>query len=98
MHLSVLHWHEEIFAIPETAQRLFSSDRVANQSFVWGHRVVGLQFHLEPAAANVREMVVNDFLYIAGSVLRQPVAAILATPVPPENQRALFQILDYVTA
>ena len=96
--LNVLHWHEEMFAIPEAAQRLFSSDRVANQGFVWGHRVVGLQFHLEPTAANVREMVVNDFPYIAGSVLHQPAAAILATPVPPENRRALFQMLDYVTA
>lgn len=96
--LNVLHWHEEMFAIPEAAQRLFSSDRVANQGFVWGHRVVGLQFHLEPTAANVREMVVNDFPYIAGSALHQTAAAILATPVPPENQRALFQILDDVTA
>ncbi|WP_407888215.1 type 1 glutamine amidotransferase [Levilactobacillus sp. N40-8-2] len=48
--LNVLHWHEEMFAIPTTAQLLFSSDRVINQGYVLNHRVVGLQFHLEPAA------------------------------------------------
>lgn len=96
--LNVLHWHEEVFTLPETAQLLFSSDRVANQGFVLNHRVVGLQFHIEPEAANVREMVINDFPYIAGSVLQQPAADILATPVPAENRRALFQILDYITA
>lgn len=96
--LNVLHWHEEMFTLPPEAQLLFSSDRVTNQGFVLNHRVVGLQFHFEPAADNVREMVVNDFPYIAGSVLHQTAADILAMPVPAENQRAMFRILDFITA
>ncbi|WP_318767445.1 type 1 glutamine amidotransferase [Lactiplantibacillus carotarum] len=96
--LSVLHWHEEMFAVPDTADLLFSSDRVRNQGFVMNHRVVGLQFHFEPRANNVREMVVNDHAYIAGSVLGQTAAEIMATPVPDENRRVLYQLLDYITA
>lgn len=95
--LTVLHWHEEMFAIPADAQLLFSSDRVTNQGFVLGHRVVGLQCHLEPAADNVREMVVNDGAYLAGSELGQTAQDILKMPVPVANQAALFRILDYLT-
>lgn len=96
--LSVLHWHEEMFTVPAEATLLFSSDRVTNQGFVWKHRVVGLQFHFEPVADNVREMVVNDYRYIAGSVLNQTAAEILQTPVPRENQQVLNAILNYITA
>ena len=96
--LSVLHWHEEMFTVPAEATLLFSSDRVTNQGFVGKHRVVGLQFHFEPAADNVREMVVNDYRYIAGSVLNQTAAEILQTPVPRENQQVLNAILNYITA
>lgn len=95
--LTVLHWHQDMFSIPTGATRLFSSDRVANQGFVIGHRVVGLQFHFEPVADDVREIVVNDFPYINGSVLGQTAADILATPVPAANQQAMFRILDYLT-
>ncbi|MDV0431918.1 type 1 glutamine amidotransferase [Lactiplantibacillus sp. DA1] len=95
--LSVLHWHEEMFAVPDEATLLFSSDRVANQGFVFNHRVVGLQFHFEPAADNVREMVVNDGRYISGSALKQTTAEILQTPVPSQNQQVLNTILDYIT-
>ncbi|KAF1285508.1 type 1 glutamine amidotransferase [Lactiplantibacillus plantarum] len=96
--LSVLHWHEEMFTVPAEATLLFSSDRVTNQGFVWKHRVVGLQFHFELAADNVREMVVNDYRYVAGSVLNQTAAEILQTPVPRENQQVLNAILNYITA
>lgn len=95
--LNVLHWHEEMFTIPTEAKLLFSSAAVKNQGFVLGHRVVGLQFHLEPKANNVREMVVNDYPYLAGSVLDQSTNDILATPIPTTNQQALFKILDYIT-
>ncbi|MFC6180763.1 type 1 glutamine amidotransferase [Lactiplantibacillus daowaiensis] len=95
--LNVLHWHEEMFEVPAAAELLFSSERVQNQGFVMNHHIVGLQFHFEPRANNVREMVVNDYPYIAGSALGQSAADILATPVPTANQGTLFKILDYIT-
>jgi len=95
--LNVLHWHEEMFAIPAAATLLFSSAAVKNHGFVMNHRVAGLQFHFEPQADNVREMVVNDGAYVAGSVLKQSATEIMQTPVPEENRQALFAILDYLT-
>ncbi|KRL53246.1 type 1 glutamine amidotransferase [Lacticaseibacillus manihotivorans] len=95
--LTPLHWHEEMFEIPESAELLYSSDAVKNQGFVLGHHIVGLQFHLEALADNVREMVVNDYPYLEGSVLGQTAEDILKRPVPVENQQAIFEILDFIT-
>lgn len=94
--MNVLHWHEEMFEIPDKAELLFSSDKVKNQGFVMNHRIIGLQFHFEPKADNVREMVVNDFPYIKGSVLNQTAEDILKKPVPVENREILFKLLDYI--
>ncbi|GEO58869.1 glutamine amidotransferase [Companilactobacillus paralimentarius] len=95
--MNVLHWHEEMFEIPDEAELLFSSDKVKNQGFVMNHRIIGLQFHFEPKADNVREMVVNDFLYIEGSVLNQTADDILQMTVPVENPEILFNLLDYIS-
>lgn len=48
------HWHGDTFAIPPGAQALMTSEACANQGFVWGERVLGLQFHLEVTAADAR--------------------------------------------
>jgi GMP synthase - Glutamine amidotransferase domain len=94
--LRVLHWHEEMFEIPKEAQLLFSSDAVENQGFIMNHRMVGLQFHLEPKDDNVREMVVNDFPYIKGSVLNQTAEDILKEKVSDDNRNTLYKLLDYI--
>ncbi|MFD0896533.1 type 1 glutamine amidotransferase [Loigolactobacillus binensis] len=95
--LTVLHWHQETFTLPQNAQRLFASRLFANQGFIYQQNVVGLQFHLETLAENVREIVVNDGQYTVGSALNQTPQAILDFPVPAENQRVLFQLLDRIS-
>ncbi|WP_125772301.1 type 1 glutamine amidotransferase [Companilactobacillus furfuricola] len=96
--LSVIHWHEEMFEIPKQAELLFSSPGLKNQGFVLGHHVVGLQFHLEPEIENVREMAINDFPYLAGSIFDQTAQEVIDRPVPQENKACMFKILDFITA
>lgn len=97
--VEALHWHEEMFAIPAQAQLLFSSKLVANQGFLLGDRVIGLQCHLEPETDNLREMVVNDDQYpLDNNDLRQTPAQILAHGVPEQNKTVMFKLLDYITA
>ena len=94
--LTVLHWHEEMFEIPQEAKILFSNDNLQNQGFVLGKQAVGLQFHLEPEEDNLKEIVVNDAQYISGSVFQQTAEQIISAPIPPANEAAMSSILDYL--
>ncbi|KRM06112.1 hypothetical protein FC89_GL000979 [Liquorilactobacillus ghanensis DSM 18630] len=96
--LTVLHWHQDTFSIPTGATRLFSSQFVPNQGFLYHHNVIGLQFHFEVAPLNVREMLINDGAYINGSVFKQSKETILNQPIPAINQKVLFQLLNYITS
>lgn len=54
---SAFHWHADTFTIPQTAQRLASSDACRNQAFAYdGGRVVALQFHIEVDRRTVTKM------------------------------------------
>ncbi len=44
---TVFHWHGDTFEIPSRARRVAESDGCPNQGFVYGARIVGLQFHIE---------------------------------------------------
>ncbi|MCL0329753.1 type 1 glutamine amidotransferase [Apilactobacillus xinyiensis] len=96
--LTALHWHEEMFEVPNQAELLFSSDLLKNQGFVMNHCIVGLQFHFEPLANNVREIVVNDNKYACDNALGQSNQDILAHAVPTENKTVMYRILDYINA
>ena len=55
--LTVMHWHGDTFTIPEGARRVAESDACANQAFVFGDRVVGLQFHIELEKVGIEDLV-----------------------------------------
>ena len=50
---AVLHWHGDRFDIPEGADHLLTSTACPSQAFVYGDRILGLQFHLEADEAGV---------------------------------------------
>ncbi len=53
LSFDVLHWHSDTFDIPSGASNFIVSDGCANQGFVYGDNVLGLQFHLEMLPSNV---------------------------------------------
>ncbi|MBK9393953.1 MAG: amidotransferase [Uliginosibacterium sp.] len=65
----VFQWHGETFALPIGARRLASSEVCEDQAFVYGSRVIGLQFHLEITPIGVEQLVLHcgDELASAGA-------------------------------
>ncbi len=53
------HWHGERFEIPSGARLLARSEACESQAFIYGDKVVGLQFHLEMTPPGVRNLVEN---------------------------------------
>jgi len=54
---TVFHWHGDTFALPPGAVRLAESEACANQGFMVGDRVIGLQFHIEVTPDSVAEFI-----------------------------------------
>jgi GMP synthase-like glutamine amidotransferase len=54
---NVFHWHGDTFDLPDSAVHIASSEGCTHQAFVYGARVVGLQFHLEMTPRNIRDIV-----------------------------------------
>lgn len=53
----VFHWHGDTFDLPSGALRLASSETCFNQAFIYKHKVVGLQFHLEVIEESLHQMI-----------------------------------------
>ncbi len=98
--LVVMHWHGDIFTIPEGTRRVAESEACANQAFVHGDRVVGLQFHIELekvgiedlAAASLDEAGDAPFIQTREQLLNPPQESIAAAGV------ALYSLLDELAA
>lgn len=53
------HWHGDTFDLPTTAVHLLQTPICANQAFLYGDKVLGLQFHLEITPQMLAIMIEN---------------------------------------
>jgi GMP synthase (glutamine-hydrolysing) len=91
----VFHWHGDTFELPDGARRIAESDGCANQAFIVGDRLVGLQFHVEvtPDAvglfieAGAEELVPARYVQSSQEILA-------GIPELAPVHRALFSLLD----
>ena len=77
---SVLHWHGDTFELPPGAVRVAASEACENQAFLFGDRVVGLQFHLEVTPDRIAEFVTGCEEFLVPSRFVQSKQALLEPP------------------
>ena len=93
--LTVMHWHGDTFALPPGARCVADSAGCAQQAFVHGDRVVGLQFHLEQGPVSVAELAnacAAELVPARYVQTRAQLAELQPDPAPAEA--ALFGLLD----
>ncbi len=93
--MNVMHWHGDTFELPPGARLVAESAACPRQAFVWGDRVVGLQFHPEMGGVNVADLtnIAADDLTPGRFV--QSAERLLATPADlPTAHAALYALLD----
>lgn len=94
-------WHGDTFDLPGSLEPLLSSEACVNQAFLFDHRVLGLQFHLEWSEESLAALVDNcrDELTTDGL---WTMSAIQLEDEAPEriaaNRELLYSVLDALAA
>jgi GMP synthase (glutamine-hydrolysing) len=65
----VLHWHGDLFELPQGAERLASTEICPNQAFSLGAAVLGCQFHPEAAPDGFERWLIGHAAEIASAGL-----------------------------
>lgn len=97
--ITPFHWHQETFDIPPGAIHLASSALFPNQAFLYGERVLALQFHFEMDFNAIQEIIQHsgaepspeEYVQRAGAILenKRPISA---------NNELMRKILDKLEA
>jgi GMP synthase-like glutamine amidotransferase len=91
-------WHGDTFDLPGGLEPVYSSEACANQAFVFGRRVVGLQFHLEWSEESLGKLIeecqaeldATDAMWVmSASEMRDEAPERIAI-----NRELLFGLLD----
>ena len=62
----VLHWHGDVFTLPDGADRLAATEVCPNQAFAVGPNVLAFQFHPEAAVDGFERWLIGHAVEIAG--------------------------------
>ncbi len=94
---NAFHWHGETFDLPPGALRMAESEACLNQAFLYGQRVIGLQFHLEATRESVEALIRNcSEELVPGKYIQNPKEMLLSsdefTPVN-EKMNAILESL-----
>jgi len=92
---NVFHWHGETFDIPHGAVHGLFSEGCRNQGFIYGDKVLALQFHLEVTPHLLHDMLDSFRDELVPAQYVQPESEILqGIHNARDNNNILYSILD----
>lgn len=93
------HWHGDTFSIPPGAVHAATSAACANQAFVYNHRVVGLQFHLETQPIGMQNLIKHCAADVAlpGPTVHHPKQMHAGREAFKDIQGLMFGLCDQLT-
>lgn len=95
VRMNVMHWHGDTFELPPSVRVVAESEGCPNQAFVFGDRVVGLQFHLEMGAVQVADLAhVSMDELVPARFVQTPEQLTQTPPDLDASHAALHALLD----
>ncbi len=94
---TAFHWHGDTFGLPEGAKRLFESQACKNQGFIYGDRVIGLQFHLEMSEQSIRNVIENcRDEFVEGKYIQRENEMLDRKDYLTESKKLMFRLMDNI--
>ncbi|MCQ8186770.1 hypothetical protein NP777_00580 [Streptomyces sp. RCU064] len=95
----VLHWHNDMFGIPENAQVLADTPACPHQAFALGTRILAPQFHLGTPAQDIERWLVGHAEALAAADIHPAEPRRAASEAAPElHPRAIATVTEWLTA
>lgn len=99
-HFNTFHFHGDTFDVPAGATRFAASAACSHQAFIYGDRVIGLQFHMELTAESLQEMILHGAGAIAagGPFVQNEEKIRQHMNLLTQNTENMYRLLDYMAA
>ncbi len=90
------HWHGDAFSIPPGAVHAATSAACPNQAFVYNHKVVGLQFHLETTPPGMQNLIKHCAADVAlpGPTIHHPKQMHAGREAFKDIRKLMFSMMD----
>lgn len=93
-----LHWHNDMFDLPTGAQLLGSSAATSHQGFLFGDRIVALQFHLEALSDTPKIFCAAGGLPAADTYVQSWEQAKGSDALFAQSRQVMTQLLDHLAS
>jgi GMP synthase-like glutamine amidotransferase len=98
IEFTAFHWHGDTFAIPPQTAHLATSQACRNQAFQYGHRVAGIQFHLDFSLESIFRLIQNCGNELIDAPHVQPKHRLADNDWVKNTRKLLYRLLDSFVA